>query len=168
MRFLKTDHWLSSLLKTSLRAVRPERVTGLLGLPLALLICPCINTLAQVRPQTGALLPLSITILYFDQSSPVLRPGVKTTLDSLAQVLVEQPTLIATVTGYTDAIGKRELNLVLAEHRAKAVGSYLVQRGVRKDRIIANWEGPDKKAVTADSDVVSTIGRRVVVQLLPK
>lgn len=156
------------MLKTSLPTARPERMARLIGCLLGIMICSCTDAIAQARPQTGALLPLSITILYFDQSSPVLRPGVKTTLDSLAQVLVEQPALIATVTGYTDLIGKRELNLALAEYRAKAVGSYLAQRGVRKDRIIANWEGPDKKATTTGSEGVNTIGRRVVVQLLPR
>ncbi|WP_158552639.1 OmpA family protein [Spirosoma telluris] len=113
-------------------------------------------------------LPLSIYILYFDQSSPNLRPGVKATLDSLAEKLVKQPTLLATVTGYTDNVGKRELNLVLAEYRAKAVASYLRQRGVLADQIVAKWEGPDKKASAEDPEAVKTISRRVVVLLAPR
>ncbi|WP_179830252.1 OmpA family protein [Spirosoma fluviale] len=129
---------------------------------------PCADTQAQLPSQTGAMLPLSVTILYFDQSSPALRPGVKTTLDSLAQLLVRQPTLVATVTGYTDNVGKRELNLVLAEYRAKGVADYLKQRGVDKGRIVVNWEGPDINASGDHSTPVATIGRRVVVQLLPR
>ncbi|MVM32007.1 OmpA family protein [Spirosoma sp. HMF4905] len=111
-------------------------------------------------------LPLSIYILYFDQSSPKLRPGVKATLESIAQQLVNQPTLMATVTGYTDNVGKRELNMVLAEYRAKTVESYLKQHGVLADQIKTKWEGPDKN-VLAD-DAAKTISRRVVIQLAPK
>ncbi|GAB2561545.1 hypothetical protein GCM10027085_61000 [Spirosoma aerophilum] len=114
------------------------------------------------------MLPLSITILYFDQSSPVLRPRVKTTLDSLAGLLKNQPALTATITGYTDDIGKRDLNLALAKNRAKVVESYLKQQGVQAGQLIASWEGPDPKASGSDAKVTQTIGRRVVVQLLPR
>ncbi|GAB4051475.1 hypothetical protein GCM10028810_49670 [Spirosoma litoris] len=113
-------------------------------------------------------LPLSIYILYFDQSSPKLRPGVKVTLDSIAQQLAEQPAWLATVTGYTDNVGKRELNLVLAEHRAKTVADYLKQRGVHPDQIIVKWEEPEPKASAKNLEDTKTISRRVAVQLSPR
>jgi outer membrane protein OmpA-like peptidoglycan-associated protein len=117
---------------------------------------------------TPTVLSLSIFILYFDQSSATLRPGVKSTLDSIAQQLVAQPAWMATVTGYTDDVGKRELNLALAEHRAKAVQTYLKQRGVPTDQVMAKWEGPAKKTADEVPETVKTISRRVVVQLSPK
>ncbi|MVM41093.1 OmpA family protein [Spirosoma sp. HMF3257] len=131
--------------------------------------CLTITTqLDSLATSTLTELPLSIYILYFDQSSPNLRPGDKATLDSLAEKLVKQPTLLATVTGYTDNVGKRELNLVLAEYRAKTVANYLRQRGVLADQIVAKWEGPDKKASAEDPEAVKTISRRVVVLLAPR
>jgi outer membrane protein OmpA-like peptidoglycan-associated protein len=135
---------------------------------LVLMACPYAAARAQAQPETGAMLPVSITILYFDQSSPVLRPRVKTTLDSLAGLLKEQPTLMATLTGYTDDVGKRELNLLLAEKRARAVERYLKQRGVLAGQLMTSWEGPDPKASKNAAKTTQTIGRRVVVQLLPK
>ncbi|QMW03621.1 OmpA family protein [Spirosoma foliorum] len=116
----------------------------------------------------AAELPLSIYILYFDQSSPKLRPGVKVTLDSIAQQLAGQPAWIATVTGYTDNVGKRELNLVLAERRSKTVADYLKQRGVHPDQIIVKWEEPELKASAENQEDTKTISRRVAVQLSPK
>lgn len=129
-----------------------------------LILLTCTYARAQVQPGMAATLPLSITILYFDQSSELLRPRVKTTLDSLARLLIEQRALTATITGYTDNVGKRELNLILAENRAKAVGNYLKSRGVPTTQMSTHWEGPDPN----ESKVVKTIGRRVVVQLLPR
>lgn len=132
----------------------------------AIVLTICINRGAQAQITSD--LPLSITILYFDQSSHQLRPNVKKMLDSISRQLIEQPTLIATVTGYTDTIGKRELNMALAKYRAKAVEQYLKQNGVRTNQITASWEGPDTEASSNDPEAVKTISRRVVVQLSPR
>lgn len=118
--------------------------------------------------QTATLeLPLSITILYFDQSSSQLRPGVRQTLDTIAQYLVRQSNMLATITAYTDPVGKRELNMALAKQRALVVKNYLLQHNVRASQIMENWEGPDMEA-TAESGAIKTILRRVIVQLSPR
>jgi outer membrane protein OmpA-like peptidoglycan-associated protein len=141
-----------------------------------LIFAVCINLQAQVPSGpgrttptvAGAELPLSISILYFDQSSFQLRPGVKASLDSIARVLVSDPTRMAAVTGYTDSIGKRELNRVLAENRAKTIARYLHRRGVPAARILTSWEGPDSTVVASDPEAAKTISRRAVIQLYPK
>ncbi|GAB3783884.1 hypothetical protein GCM10028818_42510 [Spirosoma horti] len=133
-----------------------------------LLLVTCVPAGVRAQTQVNSDLPLSITILYFDQSSPQLRPNVKTMLDSIAQQLGAKPTLIATVTGYTDDVGKRDLNMALAERRAKAVEQYLKQHGASANQIKTQWEGPDKQASANDPKAIKTISRRVVVQLLPR
>ncbi|UFH56183.1 OmpA family protein [Spirosoma sp. KNUC1025] len=132
----------------------------------------CQHATAQVKELSSSpatpipqKLPLSITILYFDQSSHQLRPHVKIALDSIALELVRHAKLRATVTGYTDNVGKRELNLVLAEQRAKTVEHYLRKRGVAADKIITRWEGPDSNVATTHSQGLKTISRRVIIQL---
>ncbi|GAB3692349.1 hypothetical protein GCM10027592_11210 [Spirosoma flavus] len=139
---------------------------------LLLVIATYRNTLAQEQPklhsETTPLpvqLNLNVYILYFDQSSYMLRPGVKITLDSIAQQLVNQPKLMASVTGHSDTIGNRELNRQLAERRAKTVENYLRQHGVALSRIKATWEAPDTKVSTTDAKLIS---RRVMVLLSPK
>lgn len=129
------------------------------------------KTQAQESPKITYIsseLPLSINILYFDQRSALLRPGVRNTLDSVARVLINQPRLLATLTGYTDPIGNREKNVALAEQRAKAVERYLKQRGVAANQIITQWEGPDENASTRTDQGLQTISRRVILQLSPK
>lgn len=156
--------------------VRPVFRTVRFGPKVGLVICfglvfasaVPVPASAQVQPATATTLPLSITILYFDQSSPLLRPRVKTTLDSLAQLLRGQPRLLATVTGYTDAVGDPALNLALAERRAKAVTNHLKQRGVSGSQINTSWEGPAAAPSMGKSSTIPTIDRRVVVQLSPR
>lgn len=113
-------------------------------------------------------LPLSISILYFDQRSAVLRPGVRATLDSVARVLITQPRLLATLTGYTDPIGNREKNVALAEQRAKTVERYLKQRGVAANQIKTQWEGPDQTTSSHTGQGSQTISRRVILQISPE
>ncbi|GAB4016192.1 OmpA family protein [Spirosoma koreense] len=133
----------------------------------ALLFCLSLPVKAQPSDQVGTL-PLSIHILYFDQSSDRLRPGVKIALDSVARQLVSQPRLMAIITGYTDVIGKRELNLALSERRARMVEHYLNQRGVSTDRMNVQWQGPDTNVSAEDSKAVKTIRRRVAILLVPR
>ncbi|GAB3999896.1 hypothetical protein GCM10028807_51440 [Spirosoma daeguense] len=129
-----------------------------------------INVLSSVAHKLSepTQLNLQIYILYFDQSSYALRPGVKNQLDSIARQLVEQPNLLATLTGYTDNVGSRELNWQLAERRTKTVESYLKQRSVRANQIKVNWEGPDTKDAVGNPGTVKTISRRVILQLSPR
>jgi outer membrane protein OmpA-like peptidoglycan-associated protein len=124
--------------------------------------------LAQQQPPSGTVLPLSITILYFDQSSHQLRPGVKTTLDSIARLLVSQSTLMAALTGYSDQVGQRELNRALAKDRAKTVATYLQQRGVAQNQLVVNWEGAEIRASADESKGIQTISRRVALLLYPR
>jgi outer membrane protein OmpA-like peptidoglycan-associated protein len=155
-----------ALQNTSGVCLQTRRRLTLITCLLTIAVTICVNLGAQAQITSD--LPLSITILYFDQSSHQLRPNVKTMLDSIAQQLVKQPTLVATITGYTDNVGKRELNMALAEHRAKAVEQYLKQHGVLANQIAASWEGPDTRASTDGPKAVKTISRRVVVQLSPR
>ena len=141
---------------------------SLFGCGLVLNTCLYAAILAQKQPESATTLPLSINILYFDQSSHQLRPRVKMTLDSIARFLVGQPTMIASVTGYTDNVGNSELNQVLAESRAKTVEKYLKQHGVPENQLIVKWVGADIKLPADESNGIKTISRRVAILLYPK
>lgn len=108
------------------------------------------------------------TMLYFDQSSHDLRVESKSTLDSIAQLLMSQPNLLATITGYTDNVGKRDANVNLSEYRARIVERYLHRHGVRADQLVASWKGPDSTASPNDAELIKSRSRRVVIQLTPK
>ncbi len=160
---------METLFRRLLRFVRKPVKTGqAFSSMLALLIGASTPAMAQEQATPVASLPLSISILYFDQSSHQLRPRVKATLDSMARILVAHSSLVAAVTGYSDTVGRRDLNIALAEQRAKTVATYLRRLGVPELQLIVNWEEPDPHASADESGAVKTIRRRVSLLLYPR
>ena len=53
----------------------------------------------------------------------------------------EQPVLVC---AHTDTVGTREMNLTLSLRRARAVARFLVERGVRPQRVTVRGQGPDE------------------------
>ncbi|WP_460926165.1 OmpA family protein [Spirosoma agri] len=80
--------------------------------------------------------------IYFDQSSPVLRPASYAELDQLVGVLVQSPSLRIEIRGYTDNQGDFDLNTKLSRDRCQAVIEYLIAKGVHKSRLKAIGRGP--------------------------
>lgn len=108
------------------------------------------------------------TSLYFEQSSYELRKETKASLDSIARLLLVQPNLVAYLTGYTDNVGKRELNVTLSEYRARMVEGYLRQKGIPSTRLVSAGKGPDSSVVANDPEEARSKSRRVVIQLSPR
>jgi outer membrane protein OmpA-like peptidoglycan-associated protein len=106
------------------------------------------------------------TTLYFDQSSYALRPDTKRILDSIAEFLLTQHNLKAQIIGHTDNTGKRELNVMLSEHRARVVAHYLKQKGIHPEKISLKWSGPDTPVAANDAEENKVKNRRVVVELV--
>ena len=130
---------------------------------------PTVASLNKVRGDSSStMLSPTVTVLYFDQSSHQLRPQIKVTLDSIARLLVGKSKLMVTVTGYTDNVGKRDLNTALSEYRARAVEKYLKQHGVQANQIVASWKGPDTKSSPEDAEVIKAKTRRVVIEFIPQ
>lgn len=103
--------------------------------------------------------------LYFDQGGADLKADVKLTLDSATLYLLHHPETTISVVGYTENLGNRERNIALSEYRARAVSTYLQQKGVKPNRIKTDWKGPDEqlKAVNGNNDAHKN--RRVVIQI---
>lgn len=120
-----------------------------------------------IKPVVGNMTKAPDTrALYFDQSSYELKQETKAALDSIALFLIGQPNLVAHMTGYTDNVGQRGLNVILSEYRARMVAGYLRQKGVASHRLVTTGKGPDALVVSNDSEEAKSRSRRVVIQLL--
>ncbi|GAB3335133.1 hypothetical protein GCM10027299_43880 [Larkinella ripae] len=108
------------------------------------------------------------TVLYFAQSDYTLRKDAKGKLDSISWLLIRQRGLVAQLTGHTDNVGNRDLNLTLSEYRTRVVASYLQQKGIQPHQLSPTWRGPDSPAAPNDTEENKTKNRRVVVRLFPK
>jgi len=108
------------------------------------------------------------TTLYFDQSSYILRTNTKLTLDSISEFLRKQRNLKAQVTGHTDNVGSRNLNVSLSEYRARVVANYLQQKGVQSQQIVSRWKGPDLPVASNDNEANKVKNRRVEIEVVPR
>jgi len=80
--------------------------------------------------------------IYFDQSSPVLRPESSSQLDHLVTILNQNPTIKIEIRGHTDNIGDFDLNVKLSRDRCQSVIDYLIQKGINASRLRALGRGP--------------------------
>lgn len=106
----------------------------------------------------------STATVYFEQSRYELTPETKSSLDSVARLMVSQPQLLAHVTGYTDNVGEQKLNLTLSEYRAKLVAGYLKKRGITDARLRVDWQGGKALVSPGDAEADKARNRRVVIQ----
>ncbi|WP_428653638.1 OmpA family protein [Runella sp.] len=73
--------------------------------------------------------------IYFDRSSPVLRPDSYPELDALAEALNKDAAIRIEIRGHTDNAGDFDLNVKLSKDRCRAVEDYLIKKGIRQDRL---------------------------------
>jgi outer membrane protein OmpA-like peptidoglycan-associated protein len=106
--------------------------------------------------------------LYFSQSSYELNTYSKSTLDSISLYLSTHPSILITVTGYTDNVGEKDLNVILSEYRARTVANYLRQKGVHPNKISVKWHGPDSPVSSNELEKNKIKNRRVVINLSEK
>lgn len=77
----------------------------------------------------------NVVTVYFDfDKSDLQDPGV-TKLDSIYNVMMENPSYTLQISGYTDGKGSVEYNKKLSDRRAKACADYLIQKGIDPSRI---------------------------------
>jgi outer membrane protein OmpA-like peptidoglycan-associated protein len=129
---------------------------------------PIIDSGAKPVASDAVAQSLDSRALYFDQSSYELKQETKTALDSIATLLKSQPDMVAHLTGYTENVGKRELNVTLSEYRARMVEGYLRQKGVPSSQLITTGKGPDASVAANDPEEARSRSRRVVIQLTRK
>jgi OmpA-OmpF porin, OOP family len=77
----------------------------------------------------------NVVTVYFDFDKSLLRDRASQQLDSIYNVLVENPKAAIQVSGYTDGLGSVEYNKILSDKRAKACADYLIAKGIDASRI---------------------------------
>jgi outer membrane protein OmpA-like peptidoglycan-associated protein len=132
------------------------------------------DTLLVVRTDTIRMIDSTLITQYetinlpnvqFVTNSDVLLPSSATDLQQLADLLVKNDSLSATIYGHTDSIGKRSENIVLSQRRAESVKKFLQSLGVDGDRLKAVGMGPDKPKADNRTEEGRLINRRVEVEL---
>ncbi|QJD78881.1 OmpA family protein [Spirosoma rhododendri] len=108
----------------------------------------------------------SIPMIYFEQSSYVLRPDSQRVLQQVAQYMKTHPDYTLEITGHTDNVGTPSLNQTLSMYRAMVTASFLARQGVDDDRFIKAGLGGNQPLATNDTEINKARNRRVSLKLI--
>ncbi len=87
---------------------------------------------------------ISLNNIFFDFDQATLKPESYPELNRIIQLLKERAAMEIEIAGHADATGPEPYNLRLSERRARAVVSYLTEKGVSKERISVVFYGESK------------------------
>ena len=102
----------------------------------------------------------------FQTGSPDLTPESATTVQRIAQLMVDNPATRIEIGGHTDSDGEPEANEALSLIRAEAVKSALVAAGVEEGRMVAVGYGDSLPVATNDTGEGKAQNRRIEFLLL--
>lgn len=83
----------------------------------------------------------------YDYDKATLRPASKKILDDLYDFLMLNNNLSVEISSHTDERGSDAYNMKLSQERAKSVVDYLIEKGVPKERLVAQGYGETKLLV---------------------
>lgn len=103
----------------------------------------------------------------FATDSSDLSPAFFGVLDSVGKVLGEYDRTVVEVAGHTDSTGSDAHNQGLSQRRASSVASYLMSRGVVRQRLITVGMGESRPVADNVSAVGRQANRRVEITMVP-
>jgi outer membrane protein OmpA-like peptidoglycan-associated protein len=130
-----------------------------------------VPTAQKEKPASAPALPVrmpnatGVKTILFGQSTYAILPASVAELDTVIQVLRQQPTLRIDITGHTDDVGDPRLNQSLSEYRAKVVMHYLVRHGIADNRMTTRGYGGSKPVYSNDTEVNRARNRRVELEI---
>jgi outer membrane protein OmpA-like peptidoglycan-associated protein len=133
-----------------------------------------IDTLTIVKTDTVSYVDSTTKLNYetvnlpnvqFITNSDVLLPSSASDLQKLAEYLIKNDSLNATILGHTDNVGKSEDNMKLSQRRAESVKRFLGSLGVDPKRLEAVGKGDTEPKADNNLEEGRLMNRRVEVQL---
>jgi outer membrane protein OmpA-like peptidoglycan-associated protein len=95
-----------------------------------------------LKVEEQKILEKAFASLEFATGKDIIKPVSLPSLNDLAKLMKEHAAdWTLKLSGHTDNQGDAAKNLLLSEKRSKAVKKYLVSKGVKADKVIAEWFG---------------------------
>jgi outer membrane protein OmpA-like peptidoglycan-associated protein len=96
----------------------------------------CIEKIPEPKEEEPLVIKAEdVVTVYFEFDRSILKPEVKSKLDSIYQVMIDYPTTTIQISGYTDGLGSEEYNQKLSDRRARACADYIISKGIEATRI---------------------------------
>lgn len=109
---------------------------------------------------------MTINNVFFETGKATLTAESDPELKRIVQVMQENATLQIEISGHTDNTGSDELNNKLSQDRADAVKNYLMNQGVKSDRIRTKGYGKTKPKADNSTEEGRQLNRRVEFAIL--
>ena len=122
--------------------------------------------LTAVQLVSGA--NITLENIFFEFGKATLQPTSTVELNRIADLLLDNPTLVVEIQGHTDNVGSAEVNKKLSQDRADAVRQYLLRQKVPADRIKSQGYGFDRPVASNDSPEGQAKNRRVDFMIIRK
>jgi outer membrane protein OmpA-like peptidoglycan-associated protein/tetratricopeptide (TPR) repeat protein len=104
--------------------------------------------------------------VFFDTKKTELKPESITELDNVVRLMNENPNIKILISGYTDNVGKPTDNLSLSKGRAVAVVNYLLNKGVRNERMSFKGNGETNPIADNNTDEGRALNRRTELSIV--
>lgn len=105
--------------------------------------------------------------IYFESNSYQITPDSKSSINELYKIMKEFPKLKIKVEGHTDNIGPHDVNMTFSQKRAESVVAYLVTKGIKKNRLVAEGFGETRPLASNDDEKNGReINRRIEIVVI--
>jgi outer membrane protein OmpA-like peptidoglycan-associated protein len=104
--------------------------------------------------------------IFFDTDKSDLKPESEVELKNLLTLLHENPKMKIEISGHTDNVGSKEHNIILSQNRAKAVYDYLINKGIKANRMSYKGYGYNRPISTNDTEEGRTLNRRTEFKIV--
>lgn len=125
------------------------------------------GTGVQVQRQGDTIRLQAPENITFDTGRADVKPQFQPVLSRLSQSIQQYPDTIVQIEGHTDSTGAASFNQTLSENRAESVRSYMTQRGVESNRLIAVGYGASRPVADNGTPQGRAQNRRVEVLIVP-
>jgi outer membrane protein OmpA-like peptidoglycan-associated protein len=115
----------------------------------------------QLKQQEAEKVKNAMETLVFDSGKDMIRPSSVEALNTLIELLKQNPIWKLKLTGHTDNKASTKLNINLSKKRVEAVKNYLVKNGIEAQRIVLKWYGPTKPIAPNHTEEGRQKNRRV-------
>lgn len=85
--------------------------------------------------------PIKVENINYEFGKADLTAGSTLALDSLIDILTQNPTIVIEIMSHTDFVGSVQYNSELSQRRAQSVVNYLIQKGINPKRLVAKGYG---------------------------
>jgi OOP family OmpA-OmpF porin len=109
---------------------------------------------------------MRLDALIFQQRSSIISPESYPELNTIAEMMHNNPKMVIQLEGHTDTRGDAKLNLKLSQQRVDAVRDYLIKRGVAKARVKTKAFGGTMPISLENTEEAHKLNRRVEARIL--